>query len=450
MNVTPEKSSFRDRDGFVFYSGGRVYRAISQSYAETWRKLCGTKFFNELIAAKKLVSFTDDDRSLPGVFKVIAPQQIPFISYACEWTFGQLRAAALLTLEIQQKAMKEGFTLKDASSFNVQFAGPDPIFIDLLSFETYNDGEPWKAYGQFCRHFLGPLLLEMHGYGDERLLLSRSHDGIPLQTCSKLLPWRTRMNFTAAIHIHLHARMEKQHGGRSPGSKLKTTSARTAAFLTQLRDAVKNMTIRPEASTWSGYYGTFSYSEQAFKEKKAFVEKHLAGRGYGLCADLGANTGEFSFLAAAHCGQVVACDYDRQVVSRIAAAKTRNVLPLSVDLANPTPSFGWNSDERMSFGGRLKKADVVLALALVHHLCLSNHVPLSVLAAFFAAMEADLVIEFVPADDTQSQRLLASATGRFPDYTEENFRKSFGEHFSFADEQKLSGCQRVIFKLNHK
>lgn len=452
-----EKSSFRDRDGFVFYRGNTVYRAIHSSYSTTWNDLSGQDFFKALRDEGKLPAFEEAAAAdllpgTPGIYQVLKVETIPFISYPHEWSFAQLKKAALLTLALQKKALENNFTLKDASAYNVQFKGPKAVFIDLLSFDRYTEGEPWAAYGQFCRHFLAPLLLAAKGPAYLPSLFVSYADGMPLPLASAMLPWSTRFSMLAYTHIHLHARFENRHGENKSirPSGLQLSKARSLAIIEHLQQGIRQLTLRGKNTNWTGYYDTCSYTAEGYAFKKTMAEKHMADNAGRLCLDLGANTGEFSELAAKHFKQVVACDSDMEVVRAIQAKKTGNVLALRVDLSNPGPAYGWNGEERRSFLQRAQGADLVLALALVHHLCIGNNVPLGRLAAFFAGFARTLLVEFVPKSDVQVKKLLVTRKDIFGDYDYENFKAEFGRQYVVVDEQRVPGSERVLFFLKKK
>ena len=214
-NKTPaHNASFRDPSGFLFTRDGVLYRQVNQVYAEDYRKLMDSGLYAKLVKAGLLIPHTEVDIEPANkklAFKVLCPEYVPFISYPYEWSFGQLKDAALATLSIQKRALKAGMVLKDASAYNIQFQRGKPTLIDTLSFEIYQEGEPWVAYRQFCQHFLAPLALM--AYQDVRLsqLLRVYIDGIPLDLASELLPARTRWNLGLATHIHLHARAQKRY-----------------------------------------------------------------------------------------------------------------------------------------------------------------------------------------------------------------------------------------------
>lgn len=443
-----EKSSFRDRDGYIFYKKEDVFRHINLGYLPVWEQLKVSPFFKELVEQKKVVNYEEVPASSPPPGITIKVEKIPFISYPSEWSFGQLKKAALLTLAIQKKALQHGFSLKDASGYNVQFNGPKAIFIDTLSFEFYREGQPWQAYQQFCRHFLAPLLLA-HYYNMPELkaLLTTHIDGIPLDLCSKLLPFKSKLNLLAYTHIHLHARFEKKHRvDVDTGKKqLYITKARLLSIIEHLEGGIKKLTLTPTPTNWTDYYETCSYSQVGYEAKKQFVDTQLKAFKGGLCVDLGANTGEFSALAAANFKTVVSCDNDAEVVNAIQAKKIGNLLALHITLENPTPAFGWNNEERKSFIERIRGAEFTMALALIHHLCIGNNVPLSQAAGFFANCSNTLLIEFVPKSDVQVKKLLVTKKDVFDDYTLENFKVSFNQYFKTLAQQAIPGSDRVLF-----
>jgi len=456
MTLQSEESSFRDRDGFVFYAQNKVYRAIGSGYAAQWSDVANQNFLKELIHQGKVVGFSDVPQTdlpalPPAAEKIIEVHRIPFVSYPCEWTFGQLKKAALLTLTIQKQALENGFTLKDASAYNVQFRANNPVFIDLFSFEKYQEGEPWMAYGQFCRHFLGPLLLNRYCGVNLQQLFVTSLDGVSLATVSKLLPWHTRFSPLCYTHIHLHARFENQHAADAGVKKnnLRISRKRSLAIIEHLYEGISALKLPGSKTNWTDYYDTFSYSKDGYAAKREFVEKHVSPGG-GLCVDLGANTGEFSAMAASHFKYVVACDNDREVVRAIATKKLPNVLALYTDLSNPTPAFGWNSKERQSFISRVGEADAVLALALVHHLCIGNNVPLHKLAVFFAGFAKKLIVEFVPKTDIQVKKLLVTRKDIFDDYTAAEFERQFTMHYTVEAKLNVPGSERVLYSLLKK
>lgn len=457
MSTRVEPGSFRDRDGFVFKQDGEYYRAIRQSFASKWDALLASGLYEELVSEGKLVALEEKSKDLlpelkEELHKIYKAQTLPFISYPGEWSFSQLKQAALLSLYIQRKAIERGFCLKDASAYNVQFIGNQAVFIDSLSFDTYNETEPWQAYGQFCRHFLAPLLLQTYGVPEAHSFFLTHLDGVPLELCAKLLPWKSKFNLLAYTHIHLHAKMEKKHADDRV-LKLQNfhySKKKQLSLLEHLEMGIKELKITGQASNWTAYYDSFSYTKEGFEAKQLFVKRHCQNLKGRMCLDLGANSGVFSFIAAEHFEQVVACDSDTTVLQSIRLQKKPNVLTLKVDLNNPLPAYGWQSRERQSFIERAKNNDLTLALALVHHLCIGNNLPFTLLAEFFSDLSRNLIIEFVPKDDQQVKKLLVSRKDIFSDYTKSNFEKAFLQHYDKVEELELPDSARVLYLYRRK
>ncbi|MFN2483548.1 MAG: SAM-dependent methyltransferase, partial [Candidatus Limnocylindria bacterium] len=316
-------------------------------------------------------------------------------------------------------------------------------------------GAPWVAYRHFCEHFLGPLALM--AYCDIRygLLLRNFVDGIPLDLVSATLPGRTRLRLGLLSHVHMHAAAQRRHagGGREAGERARRTKVSDLgqrALLDSLRRTVEQLRWEPRGTAWADYAENTSYSEPATRAKREVVERFLSDAGGATVWDLGANVGVYSRLAATLGRDVVAFDVDPAAVERHWQALVRdrvgNVLPLIVDLMNPSPSLGWALAERRSLFERAN-ADVVIALALVHHLAIGRNVPLVMLSAFLARLAPHVVIEFVPKEDPMVQVLLATREDVFPDYTLDGFRAAFATHFDFVDEIAIPSSRRIMFHL---
>jgi hypothetical protein len=384
-------------------------------------------------------------------YKIIRPEPIPFISYPYEWCFSQLRDAALTTLKIQKEALGFGMSLRDSSAYNIQFKNGRPVFIDTLSFGKHHEGEPWIAYRQFCQHFLAPLALA--SYRDMRLSqLLRIHiDGLPLDLASCLLPWHTRLRFPLLSHIHLHARSQK-HFADKPVDVKQQRMSRYAfmGILNSLESAVKKLKWRPGGSEWAEYYQDTNYSPKAFEHKKTIVAGFLDKVRPASVWDLGANVGIFSRLAGDRGIPTVSFDVDPAAVEKnyldCVARGDTSILPLVIDLTNPSPGIGWENTERMSLKER-GPADAVLALALVHHLAISNNIPLSKIAGFLNDISRRLIIEFVPKADSQVQRLLATREDIFPDYTRQAFEEEFRHYFTVYDSVDIQESQRTLYLM---
>lgn len=440
-------ASFRDPSGFVYRKEGTLLRQVNPPYAADLERLFGSGLHDELVEKGLLVPAERVDLShalTPEAIAVLRPEPVPLVSYPYEWSFGALKDAALLTLEIARRALEKGMVLKDASAYNVQFRNGRPILIDTLSFEAYQEGEPWIAYGQFCRHFLAPLALMAHV--DVRLLgLLRVHlDGIPLDLASGLLPGTTRLKPGLLMHLHAHGKVSHRPATEEV-RKVTVSKTGLLATLDSLRGTVEGLRWEPKGTEWADYYDATNYTDASMAEKRRLVDLFLEDQ-TGTCWDLGANTGEFSRIAAARGLGTVAWDIDPAAVERAYRAHPEGVLPLLQDLANPSPGLGWAGAERDPLADR-GPADVVLALALVHHLAIGNNVPLSDVAAYFARLGRALVIEWVPKEDSQVRRLLASRRDVFPGYTQEGFEAAFSGPFEVERREPIAGTARTLYRM---
>ncbi len=454
QNSRQLSASFRDPSGFLFSRGGILYRQVNHKYEQEYVRLMESGLYEKLVKAKLLIPHVEVNQ-LPAeseAYKVIQPERVPFISYPYEWSFGQLKDAALATLSIQRRALKVGMSLKDASVYNIQFVHGKATLIDTLSFEIYKEGQPWVAYRQFCQHFLAPLALM--ALRDVRLnqLLRVYIDGVPLDLASALLPSKTRFNFGLLTHIHLHAGAQKKYSGADVKSRAGTTFGKQAmiGLIDSLDSTIRKLNWNPSGTEWGNYYDITNYSDAAFEHKKELVRKWSAQVKPALVWDLGANTGVFSRVASETGAYVVSSDIDPAAVEQnyrqMKGEKTENLLPLLLDLTNPSPSIGWANQERDAFDVR-GPADMVLALALIHHLAISNNVPLPQLADYFANLGKRFVIEFVPKSDSQVQKLLVSREDIFPKYTREGFEAAFKQRFKICEAVNVHESERVLYLI---
>jgi len=452
--------SFRDPSGFMFTHDGQLYRQVNQKYQEDYDLLMRSGLYDQLNRSRTLVAHKEVELALapqPDIaYKVIQPEKIDFISYPYEWCFNQLKDAAILTLAIARRSLEFGMILKDASAYNIQFHQGRPIFIDTLSFEKYEEGAPWVAYRQFCQHFLASLALMAKT--DIRLAqMLRLHiDGIPLDLASKLLPGSTRVEFGLTTHIHIHAKSQQRYADKEVSQEaVKARVSKTAmvGLLDSLLSTVKSLNVKTIQTEWTDYYQDNNYTPASFEAKRQLVRSFIEKVQPKQVWDLGGNTGEFSRAASDLQIPTVCFDIDPGAVQQnydlVKANKEKFMLPLRMDLTNPSPDLGWHNAERESMQAR-GPVDLVMALALIHHLAISNNVPLADVASYFAELSDYLIIEFVPKSDSQVKRLLASREDIFPDYTLEGFRTAFSCFYETVSEEKVQGSERTLFLLKKK
>ncbi len=454
---TRHPASFRDPSGFLFSRDNILYRQVNRSYETDFQMLMASGLYEDLITNKLLIPHQTadvDPAHAETAYIVIQPERIPFISYPYEWSFTQLKDAALTTLAVHKAAFAKGMVLKDASAYNIQFHRGKPIFIDTLSFETYQEGTPWVAYRQFCQHFLAPLALMAHT--DERLgkLMRVYIDGIPLDLASKLLPTRTRLSPSLMMHIHLHASAQKRYAEHSDKkatqSEKKLSRNALIGIIDSLETAVRKLQWKGGQTEWADYYNNTNYSATANSQKHQLVKTYLEQVTPQTVWDLGANDGTFSRLASDNNITTIAFDIDPSAVEnnylQTKSQAESHILPLQMDLTNPSPAIGWHSQERQSLLER-GPADALLALALIHHLAIGNNVPLPELAQFFFDSTQWLIIEFIPKPDSQVQKLLAGRKDIFSNYHKEGFETAFTERFEIIKKEPISDSERILYLM---
>lgn len=446
-------ASFRDPSGYIFVDNNTVYRQIKPSYFDIYEKLFDSGLYDGLISNGWLVAHEVIERQPEKI--VIKPEQIPLITYPHEWSFSQIKDAALLTLNIHLKALDHGMVLKDATAFNVQFMKGRPIFIDTLSFDHYNDGAPWAAYGQFCRHFLSPLLLMKYISPDLGKLHVLHIDGVPLDIVSSILPFKTHFNLSIKANIHLHAKSFNRHKeavGNDKQVALRISTHRN--IVSNMINYIKGLTLASKTE-WGEYYTFTNYNKSAFefKEKtiKGWVEKYR----FKKIWDIGGNNGHFSRLIMNACDMVVCTDIDPVAVeANYCIQKTRNeekMVPLVIDFTNPSPGIGFNNEERSLFKERINDTgiDCVLALALIHHLTITANCSFEMLASSFSQYSQHLIIEFIDPDDSWAEKMLRNKRGakKLFDFSENNFKSAFKKYYEVLDTAEMPKSKRRLYLM---
>jgi len=452
-------ASFRDPAGFVFTRGGVLYRQVNEPARNDFEQLVRSGLYDELVRAGDLVAHDEVPASLSPdglAVKVIRPARIAFISYPYEWCFTQLKDAALLTLRLQKAAMLRGMSLKDATPYNVAFSGGRAVWIDTLSFEVETPGRPWVAYRQFCEMCLAPLALM--SLVDIRLQdLLRTHlDGVPLDLASTLLPASTRLRPGLLMHLHLHASAQRRHrAAPTPAATNRKQFSRTslAGLIDHLERTVARLQWQPPETTWGNYYDDTNYTAGAFAHKREIVDGWIERTAPSTVWDLGANDGTFSRLATKRGIATVAFDVDPVAVEKNYQEVVRSgdslMLPLRMDLTNPSGGAGWANAERDSLAER-GPADLGLVLALVHHLAIGHNVPLDRVADYLSRLCRDVVIEFVPKEDSQVRRMLASRADVFDGYTQQQFERALEARFDIDAVTPVRESVRTMYLLRGK
>jgi hypothetical protein len=453
-----DPASFRDPDGFVFSLDGIFYRRLTP---HAHARLRESQLFIDAAVQRGLVLPFELDIEAPaeavsGGGSLIRPERIELITYPHEWCFQQTKEAALATLDVNILALEHGLTLKDASAFNVQAYKGRMVLIDHTSFEETDGTIPWRPYSQFCRHFLNPLVIasyrDMHAGSLFRLDL----DGVPQQTANDLLPWHARFVPSIAIHMYLHNRFIRRSPEFEASAKPvveKPGRGTQSSFLKHLRSFIEGLAPSKAASNWANYYSQTNYSDATFEKKRELVVGCLAGRKFGTIWDVGANDGTFSRAVAPLASQVLALDLDHNAVNagyeESQRTGARSIAHLIYNVCNPTPALGFNNAERSTLETR-SKPDAIIALAVIHHLSITNNVPLDQSADYFADRAEELIIEFVAPEDSQVQRLLAQKNVAYAWYSEGHFQSSYSRRFELVSRQEITGSHRCIYHFKRR
>lgn len=447
-------SSYKDPSGFVFTQNNQVFRAIHSCYLEDYECLMNSGLYTELVGEKIFIEHSEmnDFPTFDEVKKIILPIQIPTISYAYEWSFSMLKEAALCTLRVAKIALKYNMCLKDAPTQNIQFLNNRATLIDSLSFEKYVEGNSWIAYKQFCESFLAPLTLMSYNHSSLNKLLIAYPNGIPIDVCTNLLPLRSRFNLHVNLHFFLQARMIQK--GHSESKKQSFFSKQKFETLLQgLYDFIKNLHVKNEKTTWDNYYRETILSKNYLDEKKKIVYSMLHEISFDSLLDLGANEGEFSLLFRDLAKTIIAIDEDKNCIEKLfihcKKNKIQNILPLINDLSCPSPAVGWELEERPSIFERVQ-TDVVIVLALIHHLCIGNNLPFEKVFHLLHKLGNFVLIEFVSKEDEKVQELLKTRKDIFDKYSLSHFKESLEVYFEIIEERNAGIPTRTLFLLKKK
>jgi len=456
-----DTGSFRDRDGRIYSHGDRIIRGISANALAEFKKLESTAFYTRFLQNGQLVESKllkpENVQLSPEIMQqwagFIEHRRIPVITYAYEWTFSMLRDAALLQLDLLEAALQEGMTLKDASPYNIQFDGGKPVFIDIASFETLPAGAPWAAYRQFCEMFLFPLMLQAYKGIHFQPLMRSGIDGVGVQTAAKLFGFRDRLRAGVFSHVWLQAKLDRRYGNtqqnvRSDLKKAGFNQAMILANVRKLGKLIKKLSWQGEDSEWGGYEEFHNYSKSDHRLKEMFIHDSVAGSEAGVVWDIGCNTGQFAKIAAQHADYVLAMDLDHFTVERLyrdtRETGIKNILPLVQNIADPSPDWGWRNRERLDLSKRIRP-DMVLCLALIHHVVISANVPMEEFVSWLAELSDQVVIEYVSRSDDKVKALLRNKDDRYSDYSRTELEKHLGKYFRIVRQQAMESGNRYLY-----
>ena len=450
--INKEYSSFRDPSGYIYYEGDKIYRKINKCYIDTYDFFMSSGLYDKLIEEELIIKHKEIERTDDSV--ILEVEKVPFISYPYEWCYSEYRDAALLTLKINLIALDYGMILKDASVYNVQFINGRAIFIDTLSFDKYEEGLPWGAYGQFTRHFIAPLALM--NFVDLRMnTLMRDYiDGVPLDLADSILKKRGGLFVKQHITWQNKSIMKHNNSGKSDKKvNINLPKKSLINIMVMIESQIKGLKRKHVDTEWDLYYENTNYSELAENNKKDIILDYVSIiKCRNIALDIGANDGKYSRIISEYFDNVLAMDIDCNAVDRnysISKNDKENILPLVLDFNNPTPSIGFACHERESLDRRLD-SDLVMALALIHHMAISNNVPFYKIAEWFSSLGRYLIIEFVPKTDSQVELLLKTRVDIFDNYTQEKFEECFKKYYKIVEKNKIEDSNRTLYLMERK
>lgn len=468
-------SSFRDPCGRVVQWRGRILRAINESGRPSFEVAQSSHIISALIEAGSFVETRRLEPAEKSEFLTSCPELvassnaflvehevIPFPSYPYEWPAEMLYAAASLTLDMCESLLEEGIGLKDGTPCNVLFRGVQPVFVDLLSVEKRRPDDPvWLPHAQFVRTFLLPLLATRRWHTPLSEIFLTHRDGLypadVYKRCGVLERFHPELFGLVSVPAWLTA--WQSHNGSDIYHPHKASSPEQANFVLRhtfrsLRKKLKSLRPRPQHSAWSSYAENNSYSSADTELKNAFVTSLMQKFRPKRVLDVGCNTGVYSMMAAQSGANVVAIDNDAASVGalfRAASERNLSILPMVVDMARPTPAMGWNNAEHPSFLARAAGAfDAVFMLAVLHHLLVTERIPLRSIIDLAAKLTTDLlVIEYVGRHDPMFQKLLRGRDSLHESFTRELFEQECDRRFRIVDSTQVQP-DRWIYLLRRR
>lgn len=457
--ISVEPGSFRDPAGNIFYYEGKVLRLLNKSGQDRYNflkkgDLINKCFKNDFLIKSYEVNDSKFDSDIFKNKKIIEHEKINYISYPYEWSFDQLKDAALHHLNFHLFLLDNNATLIDGSAYNIQFNGYKPVFIDLLSIKEYNEGEYWNAHKQFCENFLNPLILKSKKQIDFNNWFRGNLEGITTKDLNSILNLKDKFSFNILTQVVLLNFLE-QKTLKNKKTNIKSIKKRKfpkksyIGLLRNMKKLIESMEIKKTKTMWDDYSSNNTYNQKEEIIKKEIVSKFSQKYNFQTLADLGCNDGVYSKICIENGSKyVVGFDYDLSAVNKaynISKKKELNFLPLYFDASNPSPNLGWAQNERKGYFERMN-FEGLIALAFEHHLAIAKNIPLDQVLKWLINIAPIGLIEFVPKNDATIKKMLELKGDIFDSYNEENFRSLIQKNAVIISETKVSESGRKIFE----
>ena len=458
--TSPNYISYKDSAARVLQKDGLFYRVLFKEYQLEYDHLMQSGLYAKLQTKGLLIAHEEVPNSTvtnydQSVYKTLKPAQIQFQSYPFEWSYTQWKKAILAFFQINQIALEYGMILKDATPYNFYLAEGKAVMLDTSSFEFFKEGNKWNAYRQFCSEFLSPITL-MHYNGQRWSRISRTHlRGLPLDFVSKQLPLKSWFNLNTLLHIHIHSKYANENKSNTNKTKAGFSVEKLKSLIAMMHSNLQNWSKPYQFEKhWSEYYSKNIDSEQYLAHKEQVITKWLKQIQPTTVLDLGTNTGKFSMLAAQYAQKVIAIESDDICVDiieqQIQANKQKGIHALVIELAETTPNLGALNKEFSSIYTRAK-SQMVMGLAIVHHLHITSQLSLAQIAELFAMFSTQyLIVEFIPITDNKVQFLIKDKKINLMDYDEIQFHKALSNWFTIQESISLKDTDRSLHLLEKK
>ena len=455
-----DAGSFRDPSGKIFYYENNIFREIFLSGLDKYNFLKKDKLLDELVEKNFLVKTeeikTEDVSKLKPEDKsiIIKHEKINFISYPYEWTFNELKDAAIFHLDLQLFLLEKGAKLIDASAYNIQFKKLKPIFIDVLSIDKYKEGEFWGAHKQFCENFLNPLILKSKKGIDFNNWFRGNLEGINTKDLNAVLSLKDKFSFNIFTQVYLLNYLEQRaiknkKKNITQINKRKFPKNSFLSMLNTMKKFIISLDIKESRTIWDDYSKDNTYKINEENLKKKIVKEFASKYKFETLVDLGCNDGVYSRICLENgCKYVVGFDFDLNSINnayKISKKEKLNFLPLYFDASNPSPNLGWAQNERKGFMERSNFSGMI-SLAFEHHLAIAKNIPLDQTIKWLVNTAPQGLIEFVPKNDETIQKMLSLKGDIFIDYNEENFKSLLLKNANIVSETVISDSGRKIFE----
>jgi 2-polyprenyl-3-methyl-5-hydroxy-6-metoxy-1,4-benzoquinol methylase len=463
-----EPGSYKDPDGGIFYHKEKVYRWVNSGTGQFYQTLINGNFFKNLVDSHLFIPtwLANPNCKIPFIAEkeiqttYFEHERLERISFPYEWPFAMLKDAAFHTLDLQHLLLKEELSLKDATPYNIQFQFTQPLFIDLCSIENVSKNGIWIAYNQFCQMFLYPLLRFIFESSESKGLFLSHMDGLTLDETVRFSGLRPFFKYGMIIDYLIPAIITKLK--KYNKTNLTKKSVITDRILNnsaeiqlhsirRLKKIIKKMQLPNFRGEWKDYADSCSYDQNDYLNKKKFVERIFEEHEIKKVLDIVCNTGHFSIIAAQKNCHVVALDSDHDCVNSLyllSKEKKYSILPLWIDISNPSPAIGWLNTERADFISRYEiYFDCVFALALIHHLMITHRIPLEEIAKLLRRFTSRfLVVEYIGPEDSMFLELLKYRNEDYSYFNMKYFEKMISDQFIMHKKTELIDQQRKMHR----